>query len=163
MVPSEIPSEVPSTFPTEWPYPNCLVELRYQIGDGRCDGGDFNTEDCAYDGGDCINFNIDYPNCTVQYPYFIGDGFCDDDGADYHSGDCGFDEDDCADIKEQYPDCPGPHGWLGDCECDHTLNTTECGFDNGDCVGSVDCRRRSLMKQFHKWENKRRILHAFGL
>ena len=44
------------------------------IGDGDCDGGEYNTEECGWDGGDCIEFNEKYPNCKVDDPLFIGDG-----------------------------------------------------------------------------------------
>ena len=35
-------------------YPNCVVEYPYWIGDGVCDGRTYATEECGYDGGDCL-------------------------------------------------------------------------------------------------------------
>jgi hypothetical protein len=34
-------------------YPDCVVEYPKKIGDGVCNGGDYATEVCGYDGGDC--------------------------------------------------------------------------------------------------------------
>jgi len=70
------------------------VEYPGWIGDGRCDGGDYNTDDCGSDGGDCDEFNDKYPNCNVEDPYRIGDRSCNDGGA-YNTTDCGFDGGDC--------------------------------------------------------------------
>ena len=63
------------------------------IGDGTCNGGVYNTEECGFDGGDCLDFNNRYPNCTVDVPYFIGDGTC--NGGMYNTEECGFDGGDC--------------------------------------------------------------------
>eukprot|EP00979_Chaetoceros_neogracilis_P011465 scaffold2835_cov280-Chaetoceros_neogracile.AAC.7 len=49
-------------------YPNCNVSSPSFIGDGNCDGGDYNTAACGFDGGDCTsgtsaeNF---FPLCPV--------------------------------------------------------------------------------------------------
>ncbi len=56
-------------------HPKCHVDSNYLIGDGRCHG-EYNTTDCGYDGGDCIEFYKKYPNCNVTYPEYIGDGYC---------------------------------------------------------------------------------------
>ena len=64
-----------------------------QIGNGLCDGGDYNTEECGWDGGDCIEFNK-YPNCKVDDQHSrIGNGYC--DGGDYNTEECGWDGGDC--------------------------------------------------------------------
>ncbi len=34
-------------------YPDCIVREPQKIGDGTCDGGNYNVESCGYDGGDC--------------------------------------------------------------------------------------------------------------
>ena len=46
------------------------------LGDGLCQNyaGEYNTPECCYDKGDCIEFNEMYPNCKVHYPLYIGDG-----------------------------------------------------------------------------------------
>jgi hypothetical protein len=34
-------------------YPSCTVTRPSWIGDGVCDGAEYNSEECGYDGGDC--------------------------------------------------------------------------------------------------------------
>ncbi len=74
-------------------HPKCNVDMPSWIGNGKCDGGEYNTEECGYDGGDCDTFNTNYPNCTVDMPSQIGDSIC--DGEDYNTTECGFDGGDC--------------------------------------------------------------------
>eukprot|EP00554_Chaetoceros_debilis_P008666 CAMPEP_0194102806 /NCGR_PEP_ID=MMETSP0150-20130528/3335_1 /TAXON_ID=122233 /ORGANISM="Chaetoceros debilis, Strain MM31A-1" /LENGTH=91 /DNA_ID=CAMNT_0038789833 /DNA_START=30 /DNA_END=301 /DNA_ORIENTATION=- len=66
------------------------------FGDGKCDGGLYNTEGCLYDFGDCNSFNRDYPNCNLDDAslisassagYILGDSIC--DGGAYNSEECG--------------------------------------------------------------------------
>ena len=78
---------------------NDVAKRRRVIGNGRCDGGDYNTEECGYDGGDCTQFNQKYPNCTALYPFHIGDGRCDDSDyyGYYNTSECGYDGGDCLD------------------------------------------------------------------
>lgn len=82
------------------------------IGDGYCDGGEYNTEACGYDGGDCCAATcvpgdyacgsngydcVDEPAvgaCTAPRPDWIGDGYCDRDPA-YNNEACGYDGGDC--------------------------------------------------------------------
>jgi|AntRauTorckE5430_2_1112549.scaffolds.fasta_scaffold23765_1 hypothetical protein len=120
-------------------YPNCNVQLPYHIGDGIChggtqfNGGDYNTAECGFDGGDCEEFNAKYPNCNVANPSWIGAGHC--NGGDYNTAACGFDGGDC-DFFNKYPDCSTANylPWrIGDGECHGDYNTAECGFDDGDC------------------------------
>ncbi|GFH44588.1 hypothetical protein CTEN210_01062 [Chaetoceros tenuissimus] len=66
-------------------YPNCHVENPHWIGNGKCDGGNYNTELCGFDGKDCISFNQNYPDCKVEYPRYIEDD----------TGDCSWDGGDC--------------------------------------------------------------------
>lgn len=72
------------------------------FGDGKCDGGRYNTEGCLYDFSDCETFNRDYPNCNLDDAllmsassagYILGDGIC--DGGAYNSEECGFEYGDC--------------------------------------------------------------------
>jgi hypothetical protein len=117
-------------------YPNCFVQNPYYIGDGECNDYNFegyNTEDCGFDGGDCLH--PDYPNCFVQDSnYYVGDGFC-DDFRGYNTEECGFDGGDC--VVPYYPDCfvQNPN-YIGNGVCDDNFpyNTEECGFDGGDCL-----------------------------
>eukprot|EP00544_Gedaniella_sp_CCMP2646_P001814 CAMPEP_0202507218 /NCGR_PEP_ID=MMETSP1361-20130828/51610_1 /ASSEMBLY_ACC=CAM_ASM_000849 /TAXON_ID=210615 /ORGANISM="Staurosira complex sp., Strain CCMP2646" /LENGTH=194 /DNA_ID=CAMNT_0049141327 /DNA_START=541 /DNA_END=1125 /DNA_ORIENTATION=- len=59
--PTSSPYPTQAPVPTQPPlvdiYPNCLVESPEWVGDGWCDSdGDYNTEACGYDGGDCFSF-----------------------------------------------------------------------------------------------------------
>ena len=36
-------------------YPDCTVDYPYWIGDGECDGEPYDTVECGYDGGDCVD------------------------------------------------------------------------------------------------------------
>ena len=84
-------------------YPNCKVDFPSSIGDGFCNVGDYNTEVCGWDGGDCIEFNEKYPNCKVDSPSNIGDGwYC--NGGDYNTEECGWDGGDCTEFNK-YPNC----------------------------------------------------------
>jgi hypothetical protein len=70
------------------------VENPGSIGDGYCDGGAYNTDDCGFDGGDCEEFNAKYPNCNVNSPVIIGNGSC-NNFPPYNTAECGFDGGDC--------------------------------------------------------------------
>ena len=114
-------------------YPNCMVTNVNILGDGKCDNfGDYNTQDCGYDAGDCIEFNEKYPNCKAYTPdQSFGDGFC-----EYNTVQCGYDGGDCIEFNEKYPNCTvdSPSS-IGDEYCDGlAYNTEECGFDGGDCI-----------------------------
>jgi predicted RNA-binding Zn-ribbon protein involved in translation (DUF1610 family) len=52
-------------------YPNCNVEDPYRTGDGRCDGGAYNTTECGFDGVDCV---CDVANFDELQGAIIGDG-----------------------------------------------------------------------------------------
>ena len=41
-------------------YPDCNVEDSSYVGNGYCSGGDYNTPECKFDGGDCDEFNSKY-------------------------------------------------------------------------------------------------------
>jgi len=102
-------------------YPNCDIATEDigKIGDGRCDGGKFNTIGCGFDGGDCINFNIAYPGCTFESPWKINDDVCD---AEANVPECNYDGGDCA------------SAFAGNGVCNVQYNTTENNFDGGDCA-----------------------------
>lgn len=123
----------------------CAAPHTVLLGDGACDGGLYNTPECAFDNGDCIEFNTLYPNCTVEYPYFLGDGACDglDGGGEYNTLQCGYDGGDCGIFNEKYPNCTADFTYLGDGYCDTPANTTECGWDDGDCVTIINTPKKS--------------------
>ena len=114
---------------------SCKVDCPHCIGDGSCDGGEYNTLACEWDGGDCLEFNAKYPECkNVEKPYWIGDEGC--DGDEYNTLACGWDGGDCLEFNGKYPECNVDRTyWIGDGSCDGgSYNTTECGYDGGNCV-----------------------------
>jgi len=83
----------------------CNYDIRQSVlfGDGKCDGGLFNTEGCLYDFGDCDSFHRDFPDCALNDESLIsqsyagiilGDGIC--DGGSYNVDECGFEYNDCS-------------------------------------------------------------------
>jgi hypothetical protein len=107
-------------------YPNCRIPdgEYHKIGDGVCKGGVFNTFECAFDGGDCIDFNIAYPRCKIIEPSEIGDGICQQK---HNRTECGFDGGDCCPLERN-------DKLLGDgiCHSGH-YSAAYCNYDNGDC------------------------------
>lgn len=79
-----------------------------KIGDGICQGGNYNSEVCGWDAGDCIDFNTRYPECHVPHPYKVGDDHC--DGNVYFVEECGNDGFDCSGCNVEKP------AWIGDGE-----------------------------------------------
>lgn len=138
-------------------YPGCNVESPDFIGDGSCDGGDYNTVECGFDGGDCVTFNAQYPECKVDLPYWIG-YFNTCDGGEYNTIECGWDGGDCCavtfpswegvgnkciicemDNEGKYTPCAACNvddpSLVGNGICDGVdYNTPECGYDGGDCI-----------------------------
>ena len=113
-------------------YPNCKADDPMMVGNGRCDK-DYNNEECGFDGGDCDEFNKKYPNCEFEYPSLLGNGIC-ATGPNIEA--CGYDGGDCDDFNKRFPDCEVDQpDFLGDGECNGAkYNTTECGFDDSDCL-----------------------------
>ena len=119
----------------EQKYPDCVVTdvvaAISKITNGKCDGGELNTLECAFDGGDCINHNLAFPGCNVKDPEVqLGNGEC--DGDLYNTPECKYDNGDC--IIANYTDCHTDNIELvGDGVCHLELNTVPCGNDSGDC------------------------------
>ena len=123
-------------------YPGCDVNYPFLVGDGSCDDGEYNTEKCGFDGGDCVvpmlvgsleSFLKKYPNCTADAAvFFLGNGKC--DGVEYNNEQCGYDDGDCIEFNEKHPDCPVEDiDSIGDGTCESEYNTEGCGYDGGDC------------------------------
>ena len=64
-------------------FPDYNVKYPYWLGDGKYNGGDYNTEECGYE------FNAKHPDCNVKNQSPLGDGFC--DGGDYNTEECSYD------------------------------------------------------------------------
>jgi hypothetical protein len=133
------------------------------LGDGICQT-DLNIQECGYDGGECMDFNIQYPACqslgqsinvTID-PTLIVYGICDGgvyntevsgfEGGDcedacravYFTKECGYDGGDCYKPVPGYPECLTHYPDLvGDGACHQHLATPECGNDDGDCDNFV--------------------------
>ena len=120
-------------FGVEGPYPDCNVDMPSRLGDGFCDGENYNTIECGWDAGDCVEINLKYPDCHVDNPARIGDGYC-DGLPGMNTAECGWDGGDCP-PPAAYPDCHADWAYaIGDGNCDGgEYNTAECGWDGGDC------------------------------
>eukprot|EP00591_Stephanopyxis_turris_P005654 CAMPEP_0195507010 /NCGR_PEP_ID=MMETSP0794_2-20130614/543_1 /TAXON_ID=515487 /ORGANISM="Stephanopyxis turris, Strain CCMP 815" /LENGTH=842 /DNA_ID=CAMNT_0040633541 /DNA_START=258 /DNA_END=2786 /DNA_ORIENTATION=+ len=112
---------------------SCPVQHPSFLGDGFCDGDEYNVPGCQWDGGDCCN-----ETCVSNDAYQCGSG---------HGFDCK--DPDTADF--------GTCHWesiltnvarVGNGRCDETgvhpkarLNTRACGWDGGDCCPDTctDC------------------------
>ena len=144
-------------------YPDCRYRFTHEIGNGECLNDEVaNSVGCLYDGGDCEEFNNQYPGCKATDPGTLGDGTC-YPIAPNNTPECGYDGGDCEGEKQsarrrneylnmlvaqnfifipefnsKFPDCvpvPNQIDDLGNGRCDGTLNTPECGYEDGDCLG----------------------------
>jgi len=107
-------------------YPSCSVrsEKITLAGNDRCDGGELNSVQCGFDGGDCLDFNLAYTECRdAREPWRVGDRTCDDE---YNTPECLYDGGDCCPVKGE--------PFIGDGDCNGGFyNTKACNYDNGDC------------------------------
>ena len=117
----------------------CIVEDPTKLGNGECDGDEYNSEKCNWDEGDCLLLN-QFSSCalTPKQSAKLGDGFC--DGLPWFSEECGDDAGDCDNctpaVTFYSKNWKGNEGYrkvVGDGRCDHLLNTLECSWDGGDC------------------------------
>jgi hypothetical protein len=131
-------------------YPSCdLDELAAKfnenlanaprLGDSKCESSVYNTKECGYENGDCIECNSLVFNFT-----FTGDGVC--HGGYHNTGTCNWDAGDCTYFNREYPRCHIVSAdflverspivpIIGDGICNSALyNNAECGFEDGDCV-----------------------------
>ena len=60
---------------------------------GICHGGEYNSEQSYFDGGDCQECNQ-----VVVNPSLVGDGIC--HGGEYYSEQCYFDGGDCQECNQ---------------------------------------------------------------
>ena len=117
-------------------YPTCVVRFPSKIGDGICDGQEYNLEACDWDGGDCKEWNLRYPYCNAFDIDTAGDGICQ---MELNRFECGWDGYDCIEYNSRYPNCTAFEPFrVGDGYCDEAYNVTDCGWDGGDCIGTVE-------------------------
>jgi len=76
---------------TTYDLPFCDVLVDTFLGDGYCHGGEYNTEDCGWDHGDC-----DECMDLIDDPSLLGDGECNLENniteCNYDAGDCWLDD-----------------------------------------------------------------------
>ena len=115
---------------------------------GFCDPLPFDTVECGFDGGDCINatFGERYPDCkdfTIKgsisgasdlgLEIYVGDGHCHQ--GTINSVECKFDGGDCVEFNRNYPNCTfAEPSKIGNGVCLLEANTEECKWDGGDCL-----------------------------
>lgn len=173
--PSEYPTQLPSASPSLKPkpnvssgnvtlnrlnYPNCEITVKYLsfVNNSRCDGGEYNTEICGRDGGDCEDFNNQYPDCLNVSLDELGDAIC-----QHNTVGCNYDDGDCDDFNKQYPDCKVEKGYLiGDGYCNPEYNTAECVFDGGDCVNITDYGNVTFGGKFMTVDQYRSITKTYA-
>jgi len=137
-------------------YPDCNATDLSLIGNGVCDHSEYNVAECGYEDYDCVAVTTD---CKVEYSVMIGDGTCDDSLKEgYNKEECGWDGGDCIRynaewpaFQENFPNCTAIYPAFlfdGICVLDmidqydneyiqtklRAYNTSECGYDNGDCL-----------------------------
>ena len=102
----------------------CNVTNPNKVGNGICDydAANYNTEECGWDGGDCIiEENKDCHTDFGDNPFeIIGDGICNEK---YNIEACGYDEGDCCLKTVQNIS----KTLLGDGECHPEFNIPQCG------------------------------------
>lgn len=79
-------------------YDGCNVPNPCWLNDDVCDGGEYNTSECRYDGIDCAycefpDDGFDYGGCDAYAPCRLGDGICDE--GTYQTAACNYDAGDC--------------------------------------------------------------------
>ena len=100
------------------------------LGNGVCDGGIFNTKECGWDDGDCLECNALVPNPTK-----IGDDYC-DGGLYITAPACNADGNDCSSFISEFPECEVPEPErIGNGHCDGLPYFSHaCRMDGDDCA-----------------------------
>lgn len=102
-----------------------------QVGDGFCDGIEYNTDSCNWDGQDCTINNFE--DCDPEFEtdkFIVGNGICD---SILNTEACGYDGGDCLHFNRDYPDCDVEFPQFinnGRCEGGE-YNSLACGYDGG--------------------------------
>ena len=140
-------------------YPDCPLSPAdsAKLGDGKCDYGLLFSLECGLDHGDCKACADSVNPLNWEQ---IGNGVCDGDllstvGAEelavelkliWKTEVCDFDGFDCANF-DKYPDCQSYFARLdtfGDGICDdfEEINNEMCGWDDGDCISSIERKKK---------------------
>ncbi len=117
-------------------YYNLLLSILQ--GNGHCNGAEYNTEACEWDGGDCLEVKLEGCDEPKRRHYLLNNGVC---NKFLNNEACNYDDGDCAEFNEKYPKCTTASkgvvepSLVGDGVCHGAdYNIAECGFDGGDCV-----------------------------
>lgn len=160
------PSYAPTTSaPTSFAerFPDCHVDFPELLGNGKCNSRDhrgnteYNSRECGFDAGDCLELNEKYPDChPLDFMYF-GDGKC--DFLPHNTAACGYEDGDCLQFHLDYPNCEVDNpAEIGDGKCvnelhGHHYNSEQCGYDGGDCLEFNDLLPNCTVAMPHKLNN----------
>lgn len=115
-------------------YPKCKTATPGLVENGICDyDKDVNTEECGWDGADCLIPIL--PKCTGTNTDWYNDTRC---NLELMRKECNFDGDDCKEYMLRYPNCGASKPYfVGDGFCDNfpkgEYNNFDCDYDGGDC------------------------------
>ena len=161
-----------------------------RIGDGSCDRlvtdnliYGLNTPECGFDGGDCVDFNLQYINCGkassdkynrnnsdstsaevsthTSLLIDLGRGSC---KSKYNIPECGYDHGLCRQFNEKYPNCRTDFPALvGDGTCDTTIDANETTMDaiktNTTGANTVDVAKQINVESC-KWDGGDCLIQA---
>ena len=98
----------------------------FMVGNGACDAN-CTSAGCGFDGGDCGQFCDTEQNCPISW---VNNGAC--DVACFEASACERDGRDCNFSPRCSRGCVD-YVMLANARCETACNTTECGYDYGDC------------------------------
>ena len=114
-------------------FDKCVVPDHDLLGNGICDGDDYDSKECNWDDGDCEELHRLYPYCSDTSS--LNNGKC-ENTVPANTMACGYDGGDCIEFNAKYSNCKTSDAYLvGDGFCHQDFNTSACGFDGGDCIG----------------------------
>ena len=102
----------------------------FMVGNGVCDTN-CTAAGCGFDGGDCGQFCDTDQNCPISW---VNNGAC--DVACFEASTCERDGRDCNFSPRCSRGCVD-YVMLANGRCEPACNTTECGYDYGDCGADV--------------------------
>mmetsp|Transcript_10283 Transcript_10283/g.15463 ORF Transcript_10283/g.15463 Transcript_10283/m.15463 type:complete len:524 (+) Transcript_10283:79-1650(+) len=119
-------------------FPDCHVAMYSYLNSSICRNTDnYNTKECGWQNGACIEFNKQYPQCKARFPgHHFNNSWCLND-PENNNEECGYDGGDCIQFNKDYPNCTAALTFFlndGVCQNSATYNNEECGWDGGDCL-----------------------------